>query len=92
MSQARFFGPPTSTDSRKKNFNFKAAQTQLTQDPPVRDGDMTGMRTFFSRGNACPVSTGLWPHSGKACCVKILFQNPSPGSIQLRAFDDVPPR
>jgi hypothetical protein len=53
---------------------------------------MTGMRTFFSRGNACPVSTGLWPHSGKACCVKILFQNPSPDSIQLRAFDDVPPR
>jgi hypothetical protein len=77
----------------KKNFDFKAGQTQIIQDPPVREGDMTGMRTFVFRDNAwSPVSTGLWPHPGKARCVKILFQNPSSGSIQLRAFDDVPPR
>lgn len=77
----------------KKNFEFKPGQTQVIQDPPVRDGDMTGMRTFVFREQAwTPVATGLWPHPGQARGLKILFQNPSSGSIQLRAFDDVPPR
>lgn len=77
----------------QKNFEFKPGQTTLIEDPPVRDGQMSGMRTFAFKDNAwMPVSTGLWPHPGPSRSVKVLFQNPTTGSIQLRAFDDVPPR
>jgi hypothetical protein len=69
------------------------ANLVLIEDPPVGDGGQTGMRTFVFKNNAwVPVSTGLWPHPGQARSVLILFQNPSSGNIQLRGFDDVPPR
>lgn len=76
----------------QKVFEFKPGQTTLIENPPVRDGQMTGMRTFaFKDNNWIPVSTGLWPHPGAARSLKVLFQNGA-GDIQLRAFDDVPPR
>ena len=31
-------------------------------------------------------------HPGPSRSVKVLFMNPTTGSVQLRAFDDVPPR
>jgi len=77
----------------QKQFNFKPGQTVLIEDPPVREGEMSGMRTFAFKNNAwVPVSTGLWPHPGDARGLMVLFQNPSTGNIQLRSFDDVPPR
>jgi hypothetical protein len=77
----------------QKNFDFKPGQTVLIEDPPVREGDMSGMRTFAFKDNAwAPVSTGLWPHPGTSRSLKVLFQNPTSGNIQMMAFDDVPPR
>lgn len=77
----------------KKAIDFKPGQVVLIEDPPVGEGGQTAMRTFVSKNNAwVPVSTGLWPHPGQARSVLILFQNAASGNIQLRAFDDVPPR
>ncbi len=77
----------------KKNYDFKPGQEILIEDPPVREGRQSGMRTFAFKDNAwMPVATGLWPHPGDARGVLVLFQNPASGDVQLRAFDDDPPR
>ncbi len=77
----------------EKNFDFKPGGEILIEDPPVREGRMTAMHTFaFSNNVWMSVSTGLWPHPGRARSLKVLFQDPASGSIQMRAFDDDPPR
>lgn len=76
-----------------KNFDFKPGQPILIENPPVRATGQVGMRAFaFVEEKWKPISTGLWPHPGKARGVMILFQNPQSKQIQLQAFDDVPPR
>lgn len=77
----------------QKIFDLKPGQVRLIEDPPVREGGQSGMRTFVFKKNVwSPIATGLWPHPGEARGVLVFFQNPGSGDIQLRAFDDVPPR
>lgn len=77
----------------KKNFDFTPGKTILIQDPPVREGRMCGMRAWAHQGNQWkPIATSLWSHPGGSRSVKILFQDPVTSRIQLRSFDDVPPR
>ncbi len=76
-----------------KNFDFKAGETSLISDPPVRDGNQSGMKAFAYRDNAwIRIGSGIWPHPGKNRAVQVLFFNPATDQVQLRAFDDVPPR
>ncbi len=77
----------------QKAFEFKSGQTMLIENPPVRAGNQSGMRTFAFKNNAwAQIATSLWPHPGKGRGVLVFFANPATGEIQLKAFDDVPPR
>lgn len=77
----------------KKQFDFKPGGTTVIEKPPLRAGNMTGMRAFaFMDKKWVPLSTGLWPYSEKSRSVKIFYQDPVTGKVQLRSFDDVPPR
>lgn len=76
-----------------KNYDFTPGKTILIEDPPVRAGQKSGMRTFVHKDNKwSPVATGIWPHPGASRSVKVLYQDPTTGDVQLRSFDDVPPR
>jgi hypothetical protein len=77
----------------QKTYEVPAGGISLIENPPVREGQMSGMRAFAQRGGTWEtIATSLWPHPGRARGVKILYQNPTSGKIELRAFDDVPPR
>jgi hypothetical protein len=77
----------------KKPFEFKPGQTSLIEDPPVRDGAMIGMRAFAFIDKAwLEVSASLWTHPGRGRGLMIIFQDPVSKDIQLKAFDDIPPR
>ena len=76
-----------------KNFNFKPGETALITDPPVRDGNQSGMKAFAFRDNTWQrIGSGIWPHPGNNRVVQVLFFDPVMDQVQLRAFDDVPPR
>lgn len=76
-----------------KNFDFKPGQNSLIEDPPVGENHHSAMRAFaFHKNQWQRVATGLWPPPGDARVLQILFQHPQTGQVQLRGFDDVPPR
>jgi hypothetical protein len=76
-----------------KTYEFKPGATQFIEDPPVRDGNQSGMKAFaFHNGNWQRIASGIWPHPGRGRAVQVLFVHPATGMVQLRAFDDVPPR
>ena len=77
----------------KKPFEFKPSSSSLIVDPPVRSNRHSGMRAFaFCNNEWLPIASGLWPHPGKARSLLVLFPNPTTGTVNLRAFGDVPPR
>lgn len=77
----------------QKNYDFKPGGTELVKDPPMREGNQIGMRTFVFKNNAWDaIATSLWPHPGRNRSVLVLFQSPTSGDVQLRAFDDSGPR
>lgn len=76
-----------------KNFDFKPGQSSLIEDPPVGENHHCAMRAFaFHKNKWQRVATSLWPPPGEARVLQILFQHPQTGQVQLRGFDDVPPR
>jgi hypothetical protein len=73
--------------------HLKSGETLLITDPPVRAGNQTGMKAFaFYKEGWRRIGSGLWPHPGKNRVVQILFRDPVTGIIQLKAYDDIPPR
>lgn len=77
----------------RTSYEIKPGQRLVIDEPPMRDNGQAGMRTFAFRNNSWqPVATGLWQNPGDARSVLVLFQNPATGEVQLRAFDDDPPR
>ena len=76
-----------------KTYQFKPGETQLITDPPVRAGNQSGMKAFALHDDVWQrIGSGIWPHPGKNRVVQVLFTNPATGQVQLRAYDDVPPR
>lgn len=74
-------------------YEFKPGETRLITDPPVRAGNQSGMKAFTYQDNGWQrIGSGMWPHPGDNRVVQILFTNPATGQVQLRAYDDVPPR
>ncbi len=77
----------------EKTYEFKPGEIQLITDPPVRDGNQSGMKAFAFHDNIWQrIGSGIWPHPGRNRVVQVLFTNPTTGQVQLRAYDDVPPR
>jgi hypothetical protein len=77
----------------EKAYNFKPGEIQLITDPPVRDGNQSGMKAFAFQDNVwLRIGSGIWPHPGDNRVVQVLFTSPDTGQVQLRAYDDVPPR
>ncbi|MCU0796749.1 MAG: hypothetical protein MUF31_12540 [Akkermansiaceae bacterium] len=77
----------------KNVYPFKPGEQRLIQDPPARENQQIGMRTFTQDGeNWKQVANGLWTHPGKRRSLMVLFLNPSSGHVELRAFDDIEPR
>lgn len=76
-----------------KKYTFKPWATDFIKDPPVRDGGQSGMKAFaLADGHWRRIGSGIWPHPGNNRVVQVLFLHPATGLVQLRAFDDVPPR
>jgi len=83
---------PVRIQLENKPYDFKPGQVVIIQNPPVRDGGQSGMRTFAFKNNQWqPVSAGIWSSAGRGRKLMILYANPVNGNIQLNAFDDVPP-
>lgn len=77
----------------EKTYTFKPGTTELIIDPPVRAGKQSGMKAFAFHDNVWQrIGSGIWPHPGDNRVVQVLFTNPATGQVQLRAYDDVPPR
>jgi hypothetical protein len=77
----------------EKTYNFKPGEIQLITDPPVRDGNQSGMKAFAFQDKAWQrIGSGIWPHPGDNRVVQVLFFNSVADQVQLRAYDDVPPR
>lgn len=76
-----------------KNYDFKAGQHVVIENPPTREGGMIGMRAFaFEKGGWNPIGAQLWPSPGQSRNVLVMFLNPESKTVQLRGYDDVPPR
>ncbi len=76
-----------------KPFHFKPGQAILIKDPPVRENKHSGMRAeALIDGQWRRIGSSLWPHPGRSRVVQILFRNPVSGQVQMKAFNDVPPR
>jgi len=77
----------------KKTYTFKPGGQMIIEDPPARENQQIGMRTFTREGeNWRQIANGLWTHPGKRRSVMILFRDARSGLVQLRAFDDIEPR
>ena len=76
-----------------KNYDFKSGQHLLIENPPTREGGMIGMRAFsFEKEVWSPIGAQLWPSPGQSRSVLVMFLNPESKTVQLRGYDDVPPR
>lgn len=77
----------------EKDHDFKPGSTGLIVDPPVRENNQSGMKAFALKENTWQrIGSGLWPYPGKNRVLQILYFDAAAGHVQLRAFDDVPPR
>jgi hypothetical protein len=77
----------------KRPWLIKPGATEIIIDPPVRHGNLSGMKTFVQEGqNWRRIASGIWPHPGKERVIQLLFYHPVAKQVQLRAFDDIPPR
>ena len=76
-----------------KTYQFKPDEVQFITDAPVRAGNQSGMKAFAFQDNSWQrIGTGIWPHPGKNRVLQVLYANPASNQVQLRAYDDVPPR
>lgn len=77
----------------KKKFDFKPGDTQVIKDPPVRENQHSGMEAYALKDEEWRrIASGMWPKPDRGRVLQVLFARPVTGQIQLRAFDDVPPR
>lgn len=77
----------------KRPWVVKPGTTELIIDPPVRHGNLSGMKTYvLENQNWRRIASGIWPHPGKGRVIQLLYYHPVAKRVQLRAFDDVPPR
>jgi hypothetical protein len=77
----------------KRPWVIKPGATELIVDPPVRHGNLSGMKTYvLENQNWRRIASGIWPHPGRERVIQLFYYHPVIKQVQLRAFDDVPPR
>jgi hypothetical protein len=78
----------------KKGYEIASGKSELITDPPARTGNLTGMNAYvlLQEDEWKRIGSGVWPLPGQNRVLQILFREPNSGIVQLRAFDDVPPR
>lgn len=75
----------------KTNYDFTPGKTILIAEPPVRPGNITGMRAFVQKGAAwAPLSTGIWSYTKSRRKLAIIYQNQATSRIELRTIEDTP--
>ena len=84
---------PVKLTLEKQPYDLKAGSTLVIDKPPMSGNQHAGMRAFaFVSDEWHSIATGLWPNPGDARSIEILYQEPTSGQVELRAFDDVPVR
>lgn len=75
------------------DYDFEPDEVKLIAKPPLREGRVSGMRAHVKQDDAWKqFATGLWSDPGSGRSLKVFFQSPDSGKLQVRAFDDVQPR
>ena len=75
----------------KRPWEIRPGGTEMIIDPPVRHGNLSGMKAFvLENQNWRCIASGIWPHPGKERAIQVLYYHPAARQVQLRAFDDVP--
>jgi hypothetical protein len=75
----------------KTNYDFTPGKTILIPEPPLRPGNLTGMRAFVQKGSAwAPLSTGIWAYTKSRRKLAIIYQNQANARIELRTIEDTP--
>ena len=75
----------------KTNYDFIPGKTILIPEPPLRPGNLTGMRAFVQKGSEwAPLSTGIWSYTKSRRKLAIIFQNVATTKIELRTIEDSP--
>lgn len=76
----------------KRPWEIRPGTTEIIIDPPVRHGNLSGMKTFvLENQNWRCIASGIWPHPGQERVIQLLYYHPIAKQVQLRSFDDVPP-
>lgn len=76
----------------EKVFDFKPGKSELIDDLPNKTGGQIGMRAVAFTNNVWKeVSSSIWNHPGRGRTLMIIYPGNS-GGVQLRGFDDIPPR
>lgn len=84
---------PVRIELEHQTYQFKPGDTDFITDPPVRDGNLSGMKAFAFQNNVWQrIGSGIWPHPGPNRVLQILYFDDNAGHVRLRAYDDVPPR
>lgn len=84
---------PVKITLEKQPYDFKPGATVVIEKPPMAENQHAHMQAFaFTGGEWRAIGTGLWPSPGDARGVQLLYQEPTSGQVELRAFDDVPVR
>ena len=84
---------PVRIELEKRPWVIQPGATEMIVDPPVRHGNLSGMRAFVREGDQWRrIASGIWPHPGDERVIQLLYYHPVARQVQLRAFDDIPPR
>lgn len=76
-----------------KPFDFAPGKALLIENPPAGPNQHSDMKAFVNKDEKwLPVATTIWQHPGDARGVKVLFLNPKSNVVEVRSFDDGPPR
>ncbi len=78
-----------------EKFSFKSGSTQIIEEMPVGDGNLTDMRAFcrIGPGNEAKdwkrIASAQWVPPGKKRIFQVLFLDPISQEIRLRGFTDI---
>ena len=90
---SNFSPQPVRITLEKETFDFKPGDTKVVTDPPAGKNHLYDMSAkTFKNDEWQRVASGVWPNPGRGRVLQIIHINPVSGQIQLRGFDDVPPR
>jgi hypothetical protein len=74
----------------KKEFEFKAGDIGLIEDPPVGANQASGMKGYSQKEGEWQVFvSSLWPHPGGKRVLQLITANPATGQLEMRGVRDI---